>query len=317
MGAAGRGVRAEPAAQVLIVAVDVVTEITIDRPRAEVAAYACEPDNATEWYANIETVQWRSPRPLAVGARLAFVARFLGRRLDYTYEVRELAPGERFVMSTEQGPFPMETTYAWEDAPGGATRMTLRNRAGRVRAGSGAGDGPGDAARQPRGPAPAEGDPRALGRQPAVEDVRDLGDVIELARRDPHHELIGVGIGRIELAAVLRAEHIRSEPCEPLVAIHERVVARERVQQRRRLARQVRIGILAEDARPWPMHGRVEQAEIAYLNRTADRTAGNSKGLLGREVARHSPSRRSSSENRCAPRSANRSVNSSSLARER
>src|SRR5918911_4910996 len=108
--------------------VDVVTEIVIDRPRAEVAAYACDPDHATAWYENIAAVDWRTPPPLAVGTRVAFVARFLGRRLEYTYEVRELVPGERFVMSTPPGPFPMETTYAFADAGDGSTRMTVRNR---------------------------------------------------------------------------------------------------------------------------------------------------------------------------------------------
>jgi uncharacterized membrane protein len=110
------------------VAVDVRTEIEIARPRAEVSAFAADPDNATAWYENIESVEWRSEPPLAVGSRLEFAAAFLGRRLVYTYEVREHVPGERLVMSTEQGPFPMETTYEWKDAPGGGTRMTLRNR---------------------------------------------------------------------------------------------------------------------------------------------------------------------------------------------
>jgi hypothetical protein len=110
------------------VVVDIQCERTMPRPRGEVAAYAADPDNTTSWYANIKAVEWETPRPLAVGSRLAFVATFLGRRLSYTYEIRELVPGERLVMSTAQGPFPMETTYTWEDAGTGATRMTMRNR---------------------------------------------------------------------------------------------------------------------------------------------------------------------------------------------
>ena len=31
-------------------------------------------------------------------------------------------------MRTSEGPFPMETSYTWENTPGGGTRMTLRNR---------------------------------------------------------------------------------------------------------------------------------------------------------------------------------------------
>jgi uncharacterized membrane protein len=110
------------------VGIDVETEIAIARPREVVAAYASEPDNATEWYANIVSAEWKTPPPLAVGSRFAFVASFLGRRLAYTYEVKELAPGERLVMATSEGPFAMETTYEWSDAPGGGTLMRLRNR---------------------------------------------------------------------------------------------------------------------------------------------------------------------------------------------
>jgi uncharacterized membrane protein len=110
------------------VSVDVQTEIEIDRPRVEVSEYATDPDRATRWYENIKRVEWDSPKPLAVGSQVTFFAEFLGRRLNYTYEVRELLPGRRLVMSTTDGPFPMETTYAWEDAGEAATRMILRNR---------------------------------------------------------------------------------------------------------------------------------------------------------------------------------------------
>jgi Polyketide cyclase / dehydrase and lipid transport len=107
--------------------VDVVTEVDIRRPRSLVAGFASDPDNATKWYVNIKSVRWETPPPAVVGSRVAFEARFLGRSIAYVYEVREIVPDERFVMSTADGPFPMRTTYTWVDAPGGQTHMTLRN----------------------------------------------------------------------------------------------------------------------------------------------------------------------------------------------
>jgi Polyketide cyclase / dehydrase and lipid transport len=109
------------------VSVRVLTQLVIDRPRAEVAAYAADPDNATRWYVNIKTVEWQTPPPLAVGSRVAFVAEFLGRRVAYVYEIMRLTPGRRLVMRTAEGPFPMQTTYTWEDADGDSTLMSLEN----------------------------------------------------------------------------------------------------------------------------------------------------------------------------------------------
>ena len=108
-------------------AVDVAVEAVIRRPPDEVAAYANDPANAPQWYANISSVEWKTSPPLAVGSEVAFVARFLGRELRYTYAVMELTPSS-LVMRTAEGPFPMETSYRYEATPDGHTRMSLRNR---------------------------------------------------------------------------------------------------------------------------------------------------------------------------------------------
>ena len=108
--------------------VDVETSTIIDKPRGKVAKFAANPANAPLWYANIESVDWKTSHRVAVGSKFTFVARFLGKQIEYTYEIVEYEPLELLVMRTHEGPFPMETTYTWEAVSPKSTRMTLRNR---------------------------------------------------------------------------------------------------------------------------------------------------------------------------------------------
>lgn len=108
--------------------VDVSTEIIISCPLEAVAEFSSNPDNAPEWYVNIKSVEWKTPKPLAVGSEIAFKAQFLGRKLAYVYEVVELIQNQKLVMRTANGPFPMETGYHWQSVENNTTRMVLRNK---------------------------------------------------------------------------------------------------------------------------------------------------------------------------------------------
>jgi hypothetical protein len=108
---------------------DVVTSTLIEQPLTVVTDYVTDPDNAPEWYENIVSIEWETAPPVQLGSRMRFVARFLGRTMRYTYEVVEFESRRRLVMRTTSGPA-METTYEWDEAQYGTTRMTLRNRGG-------------------------------------------------------------------------------------------------------------------------------------------------------------------------------------------
>jgi uncharacterized membrane protein len=106
--------------------IHVEEQIRIERPREEVAAWAADPDNAPRWRKEVAKVEWKSEPPLRTGSRIALTTPSLGLPLAYRYTVEDHVPGERTVLRTEEGPFPIETTLAFADAQdGAATDVTL------------------------------------------------------------------------------------------------------------------------------------------------------------------------------------------------
>lgn len=106
---------------------DVISKMVIEGTRYKVSAFAADPDNAPLWYVNIKSVEWKTPKPLTVGSRVAFKATFLGRELAYIYEIQSYLPGEYLVMRTTEGPFPMKTSYEWHSVSDHSCEMILRN----------------------------------------------------------------------------------------------------------------------------------------------------------------------------------------------
>jgi hypothetical protein len=111
------------------VSIDVLVTTTIERPPAEVAAYAMDPANDTVWIGGIKEVHWVTEPPLQIGSRVRRVATFLGRRIDYVLEVADLTRPSRLVMRSVQGPFPMVVTYTFSGEDG-TTQAGVRVQGG-------------------------------------------------------------------------------------------------------------------------------------------------------------------------------------------
>jgi uncharacterized membrane protein len=111
------------------VSIDITAEVAIRRPRAEVAAYMIDPAHDPTWIGGIREVRMETPPPVRTGSRIARVASFLGRRVEYVNEVTELDPERVLDMRSVKAPFPMRITYSFEDGDADGDGATIvRNR---------------------------------------------------------------------------------------------------------------------------------------------------------------------------------------------
>ena len=98
-------------------AINVRAELLINKPKDQVAAYATNPHNDPLWVSGIVESKMLTDPPLALGSRVERVASFMGKRIQYILEVVEWEPGSRMGMHSIKGPFPMDVTYEFEEAP--------------------------------------------------------------------------------------------------------------------------------------------------------------------------------------------------------
>ena len=111
--------------------IDVTAEVHVNRPREQVAAYMSDPANDPEWIGGLREARLLGDGPIGQGSRVARVASFMGRKVEYVNEITRLEPGRVLDMHSVKAPFPMHITYTFEDRDGGTL---VRNR---VRGGGG------------------------------------------------------------------------------------------------------------------------------------------------------------------------------------
>jgi uncharacterized membrane protein len=99
--------------------IDVTAEVHVRRPREQVAAYMTDPANDPEWIGGLREARLLGDGPLAEGSRVARVASFMGRRVEYLNEITRLESGRVLDMRSVKAPFPMQITYSFEDRDGG------------------------------------------------------------------------------------------------------------------------------------------------------------------------------------------------------
>jgi uncharacterized membrane protein len=101
-------------------------EIVIDRSPADVFAFTTAPENDRLWSSTAVERHVESEGPVQVGTRIKAVDKFLGRRVESTFEVTEHEPNRRSAIKFVTGPIRAEGSYAFEPADGGTRfRWTL------------------------------------------------------------------------------------------------------------------------------------------------------------------------------------------------
>jgi uncharacterized membrane protein len=104
--------------------ITVEKSVMIDKPVADVFAYASNLDNVTKWQGGVESVEVEGD-PGTVGGKYTEVRKFLGREMKTTLEIIAFEPNTKWAAKVVRGPVTYEVVARYESANGG-TKVTMR-----------------------------------------------------------------------------------------------------------------------------------------------------------------------------------------------
>ena len=98
--------------------------VVIERPVEEVFAFTTDPHNESLWQSTSLETEQMTEGEVDVGTTFRNISKFLGRRIESTYQVTVNEPPRKQCVRITSGPLPGAACYFYEPADGGNTRFT-------------------------------------------------------------------------------------------------------------------------------------------------------------------------------------------------
>ena len=103
--------------------IEVRATAAIAKPAAEVFDFIADMSNNPRWQKGMQSCEWTSDGPIAVGSTYDQVAGFLGKEIRTSFKVTEFDAGERIRIESTSGPLQLDIVRSVE--PNGTDASTV------------------------------------------------------------------------------------------------------------------------------------------------------------------------------------------------
>jgi uncharacterized membrane protein len=100
-------------------------EVEVSRPISDVFDFLSDHERLPAWTAGVKRVTRTSPAPIGAGTTYQVVAKMLGRRVRFAYEITSYEPDKQFAGRMTSPILSFEETYRFEAGEDGRTVVRL------------------------------------------------------------------------------------------------------------------------------------------------------------------------------------------------